>query len=55
MGIDQFKFRTNSFFNPSMEIFQAIIITHLVVIAIYMPNKIDTEEMFDKVISYLVL
>ena len=41
-------------FNPSMEIFQAIIITHLVVIAIYMPNKIDTEEMFDKVISYLV-
>jgi hypothetical protein len=41
-------------FNPSMEIFQAIIITHLVVIAIYMPNKIDTEEMFGKVISYFV-
>jgi len=41
-------------FNPSMEIFQAIVITHLVVIAIYMPSKIDIEEMFDKVISYLV-
>ena len=41
-------------FNPSMEIFQAIIITHLVVIAIYMPSKIDTEEMFGKVISYFV-
>jgi hypothetical protein len=41
-------------FNPNMEIFQAIVITHLAVIAIYMPSKIDIEGMFDKVISYLV-
>jgi hypothetical protein len=41
-------------FNPNMEIFHAIIVTHLIVLATYMPDKIDIEEVFNKVISYLI-
>jgi hypothetical protein len=41
-------------FNPSMEILHAIIVTQLIAIAIYMPDKVDTEEIFYKIISYFV-
>ena len=38
--------------NPNMEIAHAIILIHLIVVAAYLPNYIDTQEAIAKIISY---
>ena len=40
--------------NPNMEIAHAIILIHLIVVAAYLPNYIDTQEAITKTISYFV-
>ena len=40
--------------NPNMEIAHAIILIHLIVVAAYLPNYIDTQEAIAKTISYFV-
>jgi hypothetical protein len=40
--------------NPNMEIAQAIILIHLIIIAAYLPNHIDTQEAIAKTISYFI-
>lgn len=40
--------------NPNMEIAQAIILIHLIIIAAYLPNYIDTQEAIAKTISYFI-
>jgi len=40
--------------NPNMEITHAIILIHLIVVAAYLPNYIDTQEAIAKTISYFV-
>ena len=40
--------------NPNMEIAHAIILAHLIVVAAYLPNYIDTQEAIAKTISYFV-
>ena len=40
--------------NPNMEIAHAIILIHLIMIAAYLPNYIDTQEAIAKTISYFV-
>ena len=40
--------------NPNMEIAHAIILIHLIIVAAYLPNYIDTQEAIAKTISYFV-
>ena len=40
--------------NPNMEIAHAIILIHLIVVAAYLPNYIDTQEAIAKTISYFI-
>ena len=40
--------------NPNMEIAHAIILIHLIIVAAYLPNYIDTQEVIVKTISYFV-
>jgi hypothetical protein len=40
--------------NPNMEIAHAIILIHLIIIAAYLPNYIDTQEAIAKTISYFI-
>jgi hypothetical protein len=40
--------------NPNMEIAHAIILIHLIIVAAYLPNYIDTQEVIAKTISYFV-
>ena len=40
--------------NPNMEIAHAIILIHLIIIAAYLPNYIDTQEAIAKAISYFI-
>jgi hypothetical protein len=40
--------------HPYMEIAHAVIITHIIVIAAYMPNKIETDKVFNKMISFFI-
>jgi len=40
--------------NPNMEIAHAIILIHLIVVAAYLPNYIDTQEAIAKTIFYFV-
>jgi hypothetical protein len=40
--------------NPNMEIAQAIILIHLIIVAAYLPNYIDTQEAIAKTISYFI-
>jgi hypothetical protein len=40
--------------NPNMEITHAVILIHLIVVAAYLPNYIDTQEAIAKTISYFV-
>jgi len=40
--------------NPNMEIAHAIILIHLIVVAAFLPNYIDTQEAIAKTISYFV-
>ena len=40
--------------NPNMEIAHAIILIHLIVVAAYLPNYIDTQKAIAKTISYFV-
>jgi hypothetical protein len=40
--------------NPNMEIAHAIILIHLIIVAAYLPNYIDTQEAIPKTISYFV-
>jgi len=40
--------------NPNMEIAYAIILIHLIIVAAYLPNYIDTQEAITKTISYFV-
>ena len=40
--------------NPNMEIAHAIILIHLIIVAAYLPNYIDTQEAITKTISYFV-
>ena len=38
--------------NPNMEIAHAIVLIHLIIVAAYLPNYIDTQEAIAKTISY---
>jgi hypothetical protein len=40
--------------NPNMEIAHAIVLIHLIIVAAYLPNYIDTQEAIAKTISYFV-
>lgn len=40
--------------NPNMEIAHAIILIHLIIVAAYLPNYIDTQEAIAKTMSYFV-
>ena len=40
--------------NPNMEIAHAIVLIHLIIVAAYSPNYIDTQEAIAKTISYFV-
>ena len=40
--------------NPNMEIAHAIILIHLIIVAAYLPNYIDTQEAIAKTISYFI-
>jgi hypothetical protein len=40
--------------NPNMEIAHAIVLIHLIIVAAYLPNYIDTQEAIAKTISYSV-
>ena len=40
--------------NPNMEIAHAIILIHLIIVAAYLPNYIDTQEAIAKTIFYFV-
>ena len=40
--------------NPNMEITHAIILIHLIIVAAYLPNYIDTQEAIAKTISYFI-
>jgi len=40
--------------NPNMEIAHAIILIHLIIVAAYLPNYIDTQEAIAKTISYFL-
>ncbi len=40
--------------NPTMEIAHAIILIHLIIVAAYLPNYIDTQEAIAKTISYFI-
>jgi hypothetical protein len=40
--------------NPNMEIAHAIILIHLIIVAAYLPNYIDTQEAITKTISYFI-
>ena len=40
--------------NPNMEIAHAIVLIHLIIVAAYLPNYIDTQEAIAKIISYFV-
>jgi hypothetical protein len=40
--------------NPNMEIAHAVILIHLIIVAAYLPNYIDTPEAIAKTISYFV-
>ena len=40
--------------NPNMEIAHAIILIHLIIVAAYLPNYIDTQEAVAKTISYFI-
>jgi hypothetical protein len=40
--------------NPNMEIAHAIILVHLIIVAAYLPNYIDTQEAIAKTISYFI-
>jgi hypothetical protein len=40
--------------NPNMEIAHAIVLIHLIIVAAYLPNYIDTQETIAKTISYFV-
>ena len=40
--------------NPNMEIAHAIILIHLIIVAAYLPNYIDTQEAIVKTISYFI-
>jgi hypothetical protein len=40
--------------NPNMEIAHAIVLIHLIIVAAYLPNYIDTQEAIAKTISYFI-
>jgi hypothetical protein len=40
--------------NPNMELAHAIILVHLIVVAAYLPNYIDTQEVIAKTMSYFI-
>jgi len=40
--------------NPNMEIAHAIVLIHLIIVAAYLPNYIDTQEAIAKTISYFL-
>ena len=40
--------------NPNMELAHAIILIHLIIVAAYLPNYIDTQEAIAKTMSYFV-
>jgi hypothetical protein len=40
--------------NPNMEIAHAIILIHLIIVAAYLPNYINTQEAIAKTISYFI-
>jgi len=40
--------------NPNMEIAHAIILIHLIIVAAYLPNYIDTQEAIANTISYFI-
>jgi len=40
--------------NPNMEVAHAIVLIHLIIVAAYLPNYIDTQEAIAKTISYFV-
>jgi hypothetical protein len=40
--------------NPNMEIAHAVILVHLIIVAAYLPNYIDTQEAIAKTISYFI-
>ncbi len=40
--------------NPNMEIAHAVILVHLIIVAAYLPNYIDTQKAIAKTISYFV-
>jgi hypothetical protein len=40
--------------NPNMEIAHTIVLIHLIIVAAYLPNYIDTQEAIAKTISYFV-
>ena len=40
--------------NPNMETAHAIILIHLIIVAAYLPNYIDTQEAIAKTISYFI-
>ncbi len=40
--------------NPNMEIAHAVILLYLIIVAAYLPNYIDTQEVMAKTISYFV-
>jgi len=40
--------------SPNMEITHAIILIHLIIVAAYLPNYIDTQEAIAKTISYFI-
>ena len=40
--------------NPNMEITHAVILLHLIVVAAYLPNYIDIQEVMAKITSYFI-
>ena len=40
--------------NPNMKIAHAIVLIHLIIVAAYLPNYIDTQEAIAKTISYFI-
>jgi len=40
--------------NPIMELAHEIILVHLIVVAAYLPNYIDTQEVIAKTMSYFI-